>query len=202
MLPEPYRGPTCSIPGSDRPCSSMYAAVLARRAAALRSAAPQGYFRWPSRRVSTAATATTTSGKAKAAKPWADLVPVYGAVGATALSVTLGLGTAGHELAHAPNVRLDKKKRETVPEVAAPDLAVDEAERLRRRSLFRRIARFADDRFIPAGPVAYNHHTPGPRSLSSEKKAVTLKDAGVEPPGIERSREEVLGNFVFKRSRA
>ncbi|CAL4987833.1 unnamed protein product [Urochloa decumbens] len=143
--------------------------VLARRAAARRSAA-HGYFRSPSRRRSTATgadAATITAGKAKAAKPWwADYVPVYGALGATAFSVTLGLGAAGHELAHAPNVRLDKKKREALPEVAAPDLAVDEADRFRRR----------------------------------EKKAVTLKDAGVEPPGIERTREEVLGSFCRRNN--
>ena len=80
-------------------------------------------------------------------------MPVYGALGATAFSVTLGLGTA----AHAPNVRLDKKKRETVPEVAAPDLALDEAERFRGRSLFRKVAHLVldDDRDLAAGPVAY-----------------------------------------------
>ncbi|CAL4981042.1 unnamed protein product [Urochloa decumbens] len=165
--------------------------VLARRAAARRSAA-HGYFRSPSRRRSSATgadAATITAGKAKAAKPWwADYVPVYGALGATAFSVTLGLGAAGHELAHAPNVRLDKKKREALPEVAAPDLAVDEADRFRRRSLFRRVARVAGDgRFIAAGPIA-------------EKKAVTLKDAGVEPPGIERTREEVLGSFCRRNN--
>lgn len=31
--------------------------------------------------------------------------------------------------------------------------------------------------------------------MRREKKAVTLRDAGVEPPGIERTREEILGNF-------
>ena len=31
------------------------------------------------------------------------------------------------------------------------------------------------------------------------KKAVTLKDAGVDPPGIEQSREEVLRTY-YKRS--
>ncbi|CAO2141841.1 unnamed protein product [Urochloa humidicola] len=160
--------------------------VLARRAANLRSAA-QGFFRSPSRLHSTVTAGATIAGKAKPTKPWANYVPVYGALGATAFSVTLGLGAAGHELAHAPNVRLDKKKREALPEVAAPELAVDEADRFRRRSLFRRVARIVGDgRFQAAGPVA-------------EKKAVTLKDAGVEPPGIERSREEVLGNFFGKR---
>ncbi|KAK3119049.1 hypothetical protein QOZ80_9BG0712840 [Eleusine coracana subsp. coracana] len=115
-------------------------------------------------------------------RPWTYYVPVCGALGAVAMSATLGLGTAALEVAHAPNVRLDKKKREAVPEVAAPDLAVDEAERFLRSSLFRRAARVVLGDAAAPGPVA-------------EKKAVTLKDAGVEPPGIERTREEVLGNF-------
>ncbi|KAL6885616.1 hypothetical protein ACP4OV_010395 [Aristida adscensionis] len=65
-----------------------------------------------------------------------------------------------------------------VPEVAAPDLAVDEADRFLHRPLFR--------------------HAP-----AAEKKAVTLRDAGVEPPGIERNREEVLAAMnVLKRESA
>ncbi|KAL6653090.1 hypothetical protein ACP70R_012015 [Stipagrostis hirtigluma subsp. patula] len=157
----------------------------AARAAAARRAA-QGDWRSRAAGVATAA----ASGPAKP-KPWADYVPVYGALGAMAVSVTLGLGTARHELAHAPNVRLDKKKRETVPEVAAPDLAVDEAERLLGRSLFRKVAHIQEDgRALAAGPLA-------------EKKAVTLRDAGVDPPGIEKSREEVLsGMTTFKRNTA
>ncbi|TVT97259.1 hypothetical protein EJB05_57506, partial [Eragrostis curvula] len=133
--------------------------TLASRAAALRSAAK--------------------------ARPWVDYVPVCGALGAIAMSATLGLGTAAHEVAHAPNVRLDKKKREAVPEFAAPELAVDEAERYLNRSLFRRAARVVQGEGL--APV-------------TAKKAVTLKDAGVEPPGIERTREEVLGNFCKRNA--
>ncbi|GJN25459.1 hypothetical protein PR202_gb13288 [Eleusine coracana subsp. coracana] len=70
------------------------------------------------------------------------------------MSATLGLGTAALEVAHAPNVRLDKKKREAVPEVAAPDLAVDEAERFLRSSLFRRAARVVLGDAAAPGPVA------------------------------------------------
>jgi hypothetical protein len=41
---------------------------------------------------------------------------------------------------------VDKKKRaQTVPEVAAPDLALDEAQRFVGGSLFRKVARVQDD---------------------------------------------------------
>ncbi|KAL6653089.1 hypothetical protein ACP70R_012014 [Stipagrostis hirtigluma subsp. patula] len=164
---------------------SMMQASRAVAAAALRRAA-QGHRRSPS----AAGMATATIPGLPKGKPWADYVPVYGALGAIALSVTLGLGTASHELAHAPNVRLDKKKRETVPEVAAPDLAVDEADRFLAGSLVRKVARIrGDDRAIAA--------------VAEKKKVVTLKDAGVDPPGIEQSREEVLSTMnIFKRNTA
>ena len=93
----------------------------------------------------------------RAKLPRGDYVPVYVALGLIALSVTLGLSTAKQQLAHAPNVRVDKKKRETVPEVAAPDLALDEAERFVGKSLFRKVAHVQDDRSLAAGvadPVA------------------------------------------------
>jgi hypothetical protein len=67
-----------------------------------------------------------------------DYVPIYVALGMIGLSVTLGLHTARQQLAHAPNVRLDK--REKVAEVADPDLALDDAERFMGSSVFRKVA--------------------------------------------------------------
>ncbi|GJN25455.1 hypothetical protein PR202_gb13283 [Eleusine coracana subsp. coracana] len=89
------------------------------------------------------------------------------------MSVSLGLGTARQQLAHAPNVRVDKKKRaQTVPEVAAPDLALDEAERFVGKSLFRKVAHVQDDRSLAAGGVA------DPVTDYPGRKAVTLKGRG------------------------
>jgi len=93
----------------------------------------------------------------KQVPPRGDYVPVYVALGLIALSVTLGLHTARQQLAHAPNVWVDKKKREAVPEVAAPELALGDAERFVDRSLFRKVAHVQDDRSLAAGvadPVA------------------------------------------------
>lgn len=114
------------------------------------------------RSAATAATAEHHSSRAGSSKlPRGDYVPVYVALGLIALSVTLGLSTARQQLAHAPNVRVDKKKRETVPEVAAPDRALDEAERFVGKSLFRKIAHVQDDRSLAAGvadPVAVTEY--------------------------------------------
>ncbi|WVZ51412.1 hypothetical protein U9M48_002561 [Paspalum notatum var. saurae] len=163
------------------------AAGRLRAAAALRQQQQQHRPGAGSRSAATAA-AEHPGGKAKL--PRGDFVPVYVSLGLIALSVTLGLGTARQQLAHAPNVRVDKKKRETVPEVAAPDLALDEAERFVGGSIFRKVAHVQDDRSLAAGVAEY-----------PTKKAVTLKDVGVETPGIEQSREGVLDK-VFKKNHA
>jgi hypothetical protein len=79
------------------------------------------------------------------AKPVGDYVAACVALGMIAVSVTLGLHTARQQLAHAPNVRLDKRKRETVAEVADPDLALHDADRFVGGSVFRRVAQVQDD---------------------------------------------------------
>ncbi|GJN04703.1 hypothetical protein PR202_ga22271 [Eleusine coracana subsp. coracana] len=124
-----------------------------------------------------------------------DYVPVYVALGLIVMSVSLGLGTARQQLAHAPNVRVDKKKRaRTVPEVAAPDLALDEAERFVGNSLFRKVAHVQDDRSLAAGGVA------DPVKDYPVRKAVTLKDVGVETPGIPQGKEGVLDKVLNKNN--
>ncbi|PWZ41560.1 hypothetical protein Zm00014a_029417 [Zea mays] len=143
-----------------------------------------------------AATAEHHAGHSRASGrlPRGDYVPVYVALGLIALSVTLGLHTARQQLAHAPNVWVDKKKRETVPEVAAPELALDEAEQFVDRSLFRKVANVQDDRSLAAGVA-------DPVAEYPTKKAVTLKDVGVETPGIEQGREGLL-HKIFKKNHA
>lgn len=134
--------------------------MASRAAAGLRSAALQRYAVRPAPGSSrSAATAATAAEQHRAGKqlPRGDYVPVYVALGLVVVSVTLGLHTARQQLAHAPNVWVDKKKREAVPEVAAPELALDDAERFVDKSLFRKVARVQDDRSLAAGvadPVA------------------------------------------------
>jgi len=129
-------------------------------AAALRAAAAQRYGRpsssvLQSRSAATAAAAAAEHPEAAARKagtgggrglPRGDYVPVYMALGLIALSAALGPHTARQQLAHAPNVYVDKKKREAVPEVA-----LDEAERYVGRSLFRKVAHVQDDRSLAGG---------------------------------------------------
>ncbi|KAL6890244.1 hypothetical protein ACP4OV_009007 [Aristida adscensionis] len=176
----------------------MMPSMASRAASAFRAAAATtGAGRLQATRsAATAAAAHPDGGAApKSAKlPRGDYVPVYVALGLIVASVSLGLATARQQLAHAPNVRVDKKKRETVAEVAAPDLAVDEAERFVGGSLFRKVAHVQDDRSLAAGVADPVADYPG-------RKAVTLKDVGVDPPGIEQGREGVLDK-IFSKNKA
>ncbi|CAM0907187.1 unnamed protein product [Alopecurus aequalis] len=158
-------------------------------AAALRTAALQGY----RRSASTAAAHADGAGVARAKKPVGDYVPVYVALGMIGLAVTLGLHTARQQLAHAPNVRLDKRKRETVPEVADPDLALDDAERFVGSSVFRKVAHVQDDRSLTASVA-------DPVTDHPVRKAVTLKDVGVAPPGIPGQGREGVLERIFKKN--
>uniref|UniRef100_A0ACD5ZCC4 Uncharacterized protein n=1 Tax=Avena sativa TaxID=4498 RepID=A0ACD5ZCC4_AVESA len=163
-------------------------------AAALRTAALQGYRRSASTAAAHAADGAGAA-RAKAKKPVGDYVPLYVALGMIGLSVTLGLHTARQQLAHAPNVRLDKRKRETVAEVADPDLALDDAERFVGSSVFRKVAHVQDDRSLTAGVA-------DPVADYPVRKAVTLKDVGVDPPGIPGHGREGVLERIFKKNTA
>ncbi|KAG2558033.1 hypothetical protein PVAP13_8NG119802 [Panicum virgatum] len=201
-LPFPNHEPTTLSPHTTaaarrRPVRRHVHGILSRRR---RAAAVQRYWRpsssaLQSRSAATAAAAAEhleAPARRKAGGgglPRGDYVPVYVALGLIALSAALGLHTARQQLAHAPNVSVDKKKREAVPEVA-----LDEAERYVWRSLFRKVAHVQDDRSLAAGLA-------DPVAEYPTKKAVTLKDVGVETPGIEQSREGIVGR-IFKKNHA
>ena len=119
-------------------------------AAALRTAALQGYRRWASSAAHAAAGGAAARVKARLV---GDYVPVCVSLGMIALAATMGLHTARHQLANAPNVRLDKRKRETVAEVEDPDLVLHDAHRFLTGSVFRKVAHVQDDRSLAA-----DHH--------------------------------------------
>ncbi|RVX18110.1 Pentatricopeptide repeat-containing protein [Vitis vinifera] len=108
--------------------------------------------------------ATSTSPKMRAYAPTADFsnvqhselrgvkgdfVPVYVAMGMIAMSVTLGLCTAMHELMYSPAVHLRKSRRETLPEVEDPDTVVDEGDKFVKKSLLRKVAHVQELELVP-----------------------------------------------------
>ncbi|KAI7986024.1 hypothetical protein LOK49_LG14G01359 [Camellia lanceoleosa] len=132
--------------------------------------------------------ATSTSPKMKAYAPASEysgqfeetakavrgeFIPVYVAMGMIATSVSLGLTTALHQLMYAPNVRVKKSRRETVPEVVEPELVVDESDKYIKKSLFRKVAHIQEVDVIPE----HAHREILTRPLQAE----TLKEVGVDP---------------------
>lgn len=135
--------------------------------------------------------ATSTSPKMKAYNPTVnftkqhnskkfkgDFVPVCVAVGMITLSVGLGLLTAKQHLMYNPQVFVRKEKRETLPEVLMPDHVLEEAEKFKKKSFFRKVAHVQEfDNPLNADPTRGDIFAVPPR-------AVTLKDAGVDPKVI------------------
>ncbi|XVF49482.1 hypothetical protein PTKIN_Ptkin04bG0016500 [Pterospermum kingtungense] len=105
-----------------------------------------------------------------------NFVPVCVALGMIAFSTSLGLYTALHELKDSPQVRVNKKRREMLPEVEEPDRVLSEADKFLSHSIFRKIAHVqdkGDDDHDDFGDHIHAHK-PTP-------KAETLESVGVSP---------------------
>ncbi|CAN6470510.1 unnamed protein product [Victoria cruziana] len=104
-----------------------------------------------------------------------DFTPVAAALGMIVLAASLGLYTARHQLLYAPNVSVDKKRRETMAEVKEPDDVSQTSSAFISNSFFRRLA-----------------HLQGPRRsdpirgdpFSCQRPMQCLKAFGVEPFGL------------------
>ncbi|KAG7549861.1 hypothetical protein ISN45_Aa06g007030 [Arabidopsis thaliana x Arabidopsis arenosa] len=105
-----------------------------------------------------------------------DFTPVYVSIGLISLSVSFGVYTAYLHLHENPSVRVNKKTRETVPEIEDPDRVLNEADRFANRSWFRKIAHIQefDKQDVISDPIRKDQFAHKPR-------AVTLKDVGVDP---------------------
>ncbi|KAE8659903.1 Calnexin precursor family protein [Hibiscus syriacus] len=107
-----------------------------------------------------------------------DLVAAYVAVGMIAVSTSLGLFTVVQELKNSPNVRLNKKRRESLPEVEEPERVLDEADKFVKQSLFRKVAHIqkSDDEYAIDDPTRADMFAYSPKS-----RAETLESVGVDP---------------------
>jgi len=107
-----------------------------------------------------------------------DFVPVYVAIGMITVAISLGLYTAKQQVLYAPNVRVRKKTRETVPEVVDPDKVVDEADKFIKKSFFRKVAHVQefDHNGLQYLPDPFRKDV-----FAQEPRAETLKDVGIDP---------------------
>ncbi|XP_030548480.2 uncharacterized protein LOC115753802 [Rhodamnia argentea] len=113
----------------------------------------------------------------RAGKPWGEYVPVCVAVGMILLSVTLGLHTAKQHIMYSPMVRVNKSRRETVPEVVEPERVVEESENFLTRSFFRKLAHVQDivtGEAVDPDPIRKD-------AFAHRPKAETLRSVSVKP---------------------
>ena len=127
-----------------------------------------------------AAPAELSGGSRQASKPAAsargDFVPVYVALGMIGLSTSFGLITAKQQLRYGPNVYVNKKRRETLPEVVEPEYVMDSVEKFVKKSFFRKVAHVQD----PNMNYSIKDPTRGD-ALTHPPRAETLKSVGVDP---------------------
>ncbi|XVE63798.1 hypothetical protein DITRI_Ditri07aG0049000 [Diplodiscus trichospermus] len=107
-----------------------------------------------------------------------DIVAVYVAIGMIALSTSLGLYTGLRELKNSPQVRVNKKRRETLPEVEEPDRVLNEVDKLISGSFFRKVAHFRSK------DNDYGFHDPSRGDIFAHApvhRAETLESVSVNP---------------------
>ncbi|PON35657.1 ribosome biogenesis NEP1-like protein [Parasponia andersonii] len=136
--------------------------------------------------------ATSTAAKMKAFTPTVDaaahsaeskfrglamkgeFAPIYMVMGMVVAAVTIATHTAKQQLLHSPAVNINKKKRETMPEVDDPDAVISSADNFVNKSFLRKVAHIQD-----ADPTLSDPVRPNPFTRS--RNAETLKTVGVDP---------------------
>ncbi|KAE8711862.1 Calnexin precursor family protein [Hibiscus syriacus] len=107
-----------------------------------------------------------------------DYVAIYVAVGMIALATTLGVHTVVQQLKNSPQVRVNKKRRESLPEVEEPERVLDEADKFVKQSFFRKVAHVQknDDDYAIDDPTRADMFADKPKY-----RVESLKSVGVDP---------------------
>lgn len=74
-----------------------------------------------------------------------EFAPIYMVLGMVLLAVTIGTHTAKQQLMHSPTVYLNKKRRESIPEVEDPDRVISSADKFVNNSFLRKLAHIQDN---------------------------------------------------------
>lgn len=104
----------------------------------------------------------------------AELAPVYMVCGMVAMAVAIGSHTAFQQLARSPTVHINKKRRESMPEVSDPDRTFNSATKFIDGSFLRKLSHIQDN-----NPTLHDPSHPNP--FTTPRTAHTLKTVGVHP---------------------
>ncbi|EXB96156.1 hypothetical protein L484_017004 [Morus notabilis] len=103
-----------------------------------------------------------------------EFAPIYMVMGMVVVAVTIATHTAKQQLLHSPAVNINKKKRETMPEVDDPDGVISSADKFVNKSFLRKVAHIQDHNPTLRDPVR-------PNPFTRPRNAETLKTVGVDP---------------------
>ena len=96
----------------------------------------------------------------------AELAPVYIVCGMVCVALTVGSHTAYQQLARSPTVHVNKKSRESVPEVDDPDRTINSADKFINGSFLRKVSHIQDNKATLHDPVRPNPFTTSVPSFS------------------------------------
>ncbi|KAK7308041.1 hypothetical protein VNO77_41632 [Canavalia gladiata] len=104
--------------------------------------------------------------------PKAELAPVYIVCGMVVMALTIGTHTAFQQLARSPTVHINKKRRETMPEVYDPDRTMNCATKFIDGSFLRKISHIQENKATLQDPLH-------PNPFTHPRTAETLKTMGI-----------------------
>ncbi|CAL0314564.1 unnamed protein product [Lupinus luteus] len=90
------------------------------------------------------------------------------------VAVTIGAHTAFQQLARSPAVHVNKKRRESIPELCEPDHTVNSSTKFIHGSFFRKLSHIQPNKATLDDPLHPNPFT-HPRTVE------TLKSVGIDP---------------------
>ncbi|KAK7852396.1 hypothetical protein CFP56_039127, partial [Quercus suber] len=73
-----------------------------------------------------------------------ELAPLYVLLGMVGVGVTIGIHTMKQELMHSPTVRVNKKRRVSLPEVEDPEVIIKNSDNFLQKSFLRKVAHIRD----------------------------------------------------------
>ena len=73
-----------------------------------------------------------------------ELAPLYVLLGMVGAGVIIGIHTVKQQLMHSPTVRVNKKRRVSLPEIEDPELIINNSDKFLNKSFLRKVAHIQD----------------------------------------------------------
>ena len=88
-----------------------------------------------------------------------ELAPLYVLLGMVGAGVIIGIHTMKQQLMHSPTVRVNKKRRASLPEVEDPEVIINNSDKFLQKSFLRKVAHIQDSKPVLPDPTRPNPYT-------------------------------------------